>query len=420
MKLHKFKSFINEAILSNDILYPKDGVENRTGKMSPAFMTFDEYFKDLQEGALHKWHPDSAYNQSVEDDSNAYSWVNIDNGNWKKIKTKKYDNIIIDFYQDNEEYQYVSGEDEKDNTIYHDNKELNKKGKITKSYNIAAYHRDEKMVIGAAQNEWNSVLISVLKEYRGLGVADDLEDMYRHYFPHRGTGGVTNSGYKMLKRYHARLVRKYLANGTYSDMVRKGEMTAKRAKEIIDSIDKKRYVRTGTEFSKTYGGSKELMYYIDDSVVIIFDKSIKEAFNRVEPERFTKKLIKCFIYVNQYSKVDYENLFTVYAESDEFLKIGIDMLMSSGIKLSDHWIHKRFDERTIKQINNVFSSEDYNISKGKHYERDLILRIISPKENKYNYQQLKRNSDNWFKNNDKYDEFKNHLMEFAEGIADIN
>ncbi len=419
MKLYKFKSFINEVVTPRDVLYPKHEIEHK-GMTEPALMTFDEYFKELQKGALHAWHPDSAYNHSVEDNRQAYSWVNIKDGKWKRIKTKKYDRIIIDFYQSQEEYSYVAGRNEKDEVVYHDNKELNKKGKITKDYSIVAYHREEDLIIGAAQNEWNSVLISVLKEYRGLGIADDLEDMYRHYFPHRGTGGVTNSGYNMLKRYHTRLVRKYLANGVYSDMVRKGEITTKRVKEITNSIDKKRYISSGTEFSKNYGGSKELMYYLDGSTIIIFDKSIKEALNRIEPERFTKRLIKCFIYANQFNKVDYENLYTVYAENKEFLKIGIDIIMSNGTKISDNWLHKRFDEKTKEQINSVFSDDDYVVTTDKHYEHDKIVRIISPKEIKYNYKQLKRDSDNWFKKNDKYDEFKNHLMEFAEGIADID
>jgi hypothetical protein len=418
MKLYKFKSFINEVVTSRDILYPKGEIEHK-GKKDPALYTWEEYFKDMQEGAMSAWHPDSAYNHSVEDDRQAYSWAHINDGNWKRLKSKKYDKITIDFYQNHEEHSYVSGRNEKDEVVYHDNKELNKKGKITKDYTIVAYHRDEDLIIGAAQDEWNSVLISVLKEYRGLGIADDLEDMYRHYFPHKGTGGVTNSGYKMLKRYHTRLVRKYLQNGIYSDMVRKGEITVSRAKEIVNSIEKKRYVNTGTEFSKNYGGSKELMYYINDSTIIIFDKAIKDAFNREEPERFTKKLIKCFIYANQFKKVDYENLFTVYAENEKFLKLGMDMLMSSGMKLSDYFLNKRFDDKTKEQINKVFEDSDYIIKTDKHYEHDNIVRIVSPKEIKYNFNKLEKDSNAWFHKNDQYEEFQNRLMEFAEGIADI-
>lgn len=417
MKLYKFKSFINEVVTPRSELYPKDKIHH-VHKEDPALFTWDEYFNDMQQGALHKWHDSSAYNYNVN--SNAYSWVNLNDGNWRKIQTKKYDNIVIEFYQNIEERQYVSGRDNDGNLTYRTKEEFKEQGKLMEDYSIVAYHKDEDLIIGAAQDEWGSVLISVLKEYRGLGIADDLEDMYRYYFPNKGTGGVTDSGYKMLKRFHARRVRKYLQNGIYSDMVRHGELTASRAKEIINSIDKKRYVRTGTEFSKTYGGSKELMYYIDDNVVIIFDKSIKEAFDREDPERFTKRLIKCFIYANQFKEVNYENIFTAYAENEQFLKIGIDMLLSAGFGLSDYWIHKRFDKKTAKYMDNIFKNNEYKLLKDKHYEHDRVVRIISLKEDKYNFNKLKRDSTNWFAKNDQHDEFKNRLMEFAEGIADLN
>ena len=418
MKLHKFKYFVNELVTHRSEF-------SRSDKVDPALMTFQEYFNEMQKGALHPYHNDSAYNYTSDDD--AYSWFDIKNSKWKRIKTKRYDNIIIEFYQNQEELSYYKrneddyDRDEKGELIKLDNAELNKKGKITKDYSIIAYHRDQDLAVGAAQNEWGSVLISVLKEYRGLGIADDLEDMYRYYFPERGTGGVTNSGYNMLKRYHARLVKKYLANGIYSDMVRNGEITSKRVKEIVNSIDKKKYVYKGTDFSKKYGGSGEYMYLIDDSCVIIFDISIKEALKRSEPERFTKKLLKCFIYINQFKNdVDYENLFTVYAEDDKYMKIGIDVLLSAGIKISDYFLKKRFDKKTVELINKVFISSDYKLKTEKHYEHDNMVRVISLKKKKYNFEQMKRDSNLWFNKFDKYEEFKNHLIEFAEGVADIN
>lgn len=402
--------------MSRNDLYPKDSIQHE-GKEDPALYTWEEYFKEMQEGALHKWHEDGTYDYDV--DSGAYSWVRLNDGNWKKIQTKKYDNITIEYYQNIEERKYVSGRDENDKLIYRTREELKQKGKLIEDYTIVAYHKDEDIIVGAAQDEWGSILVSVLKEYRKIGIAEDLMDMYMHYFPHKGTGGVTNAGYVALKKYHTRRVRKYLQNGIYSDMVKKGEITLARVKDIINSIDKKRYVKSGTDFSKTYGGSKQLMYYIDDNVVIIFDKSIKNSFEKNEAERFKKRLLKCFIYINQFKKVDYENIFTAYAENENFFKLGMDMLMSSGIKLSDYWINKRFDTKTQEYMGNIFSGDNYKITTDKHYDNDGVVRVAELKSKKYSFNQLRKDSNNWFSSNDKYDEFRNQLMEFAEGIADV-
>ena len=428
--IKKYNLFINEVVTPRDQLYPKHEIEH-WNKVEPALMTFKEYFDSLQKGAGKAWHESSAYNYSLDNHSDGLSKLDTTNKELKLIRSKTIDKIKIDFYQEQTEQKYLALEDdgmthkrdEKGELVYIDNKELNKRGKITKTYNIYAYHAEEGITIGMATNEWGCVLVTVLNEYRNLGIGDELMDLYMHYFPHRSTGGVTDSGYNALKRYHTRLVRKYLANGIYSDLVRKGEITAQRAKEIIESIDKKRYIKTGNEFSKTYGGSGEYMLYLDDSCVIIFDKDIQKMVDKqyITDERFLKKLLKCFIYINQFKEdVDYENLFTVYAEDKKFLKQGIDLLLSSGAKISDYFLDKRFDENTKGLINSIFEDSDYTIIEQEGYMRDTTFRIISPKEIKYDFKSLKNASNRWFRMVDKHEEFKNFLMEFAEGIADTS
>ena len=423
MKILNFKLF-NESIVTRDDLYPKDEIEHKD-MIEPALLTFKEYFSKLQEGPGKKWHEDNVYNYSLDDNIRT---IDINDKKWKRLKRIKVDKIIIDFYQDQTENQYVAYDgndeilrDENGDLIYKDNKELNKNGKITKYYNIVAYHPDEKLVVGSADDEWGCVLITVLKEYRNLGIGEVLIDLYRHYFPHKPTGGVTNAGYNQLKRFHTRLVRKYLENGIYSDMVKKGDITVTRVKEIVNSIEKRKYAKTGNEFSKTYGGSGKLMFILDESYVIIFDKDIQKMVGKEYEinERFIKKLLKCFIYINQFREnVDYENLFTVYAESDEMLKIGLDLLLSSGVKISDYFLNRRFDNNTKELINKLYNNEFYNIEEVEGTNSYEKCRVISAKNSEYNFLSLKKQSDKWFKENDKHEEFRNFLMEFAERIAD--
>ena len=424
--IKKYKIF-NEVATSREQLYPKNEIEH-WNKVEPALMTFDEYFNTLQKGASKSWHKDSAYNYSLDNHSDGLG--KLDTKNVKLIKSIKIDKIKIDFYQDQQEVHILAIDDEgkhkrdeNGELVYIDNKELNKKGKITKRYDIYAYHAEEDLVVGMAINEWGCVLVAVLNEYRNLGIGDELMDLYMHYFPHRSTGGVTNAGYNALKRYHARLVRKYLANGIYSDLVKKGEITAQRAKEVINSIDKKRYIKTGNDFSRTYGGSGEYMLYLDTNCIIIFDKDVQKMMNNhyTVDERFIKKLLKCFIYINQFkNNVDYENLFTVYGENKKFLKQGIDLLLSQGIKISDYFLNIRFDNNTKQLINSIFEDPDYHVTEEEGYKKDTTFRIISAKQIKYDFNDIKSASNKWFKMVDKHGEFKNFLMEFAESIADTN
>lgn len=419
----KYLKKINEVVTPREVLYPRDEIEHKN-RIEPALLTFDEYFKILQEGAMKKYHDDNIYNYSLETNENGFEWRNI--GNYQRIKTKKYDNIIIDFYRDIEEYQYIDRDEEgnpkrDDNGefVYKDNKELNKQGKLTKSNTIIAVHRDEDLVIGFAGDEWGSVLVTILKEYRGIDIGDELIQMYMHYYPYKGTGGVTSYGYRLLKRFHTHLVKKYLQNGIYSYLVRNKEITAERVKEIVNSINKDKIIKKSNEFSKTYGGSGKMMYYIDNNTVVIFDETLVKTINTDLNERFQKRLLKCFIYINQFKQdVDYDNLFTIYAENDKYFKEGLDILLSQGIGISDYFYNKRFDNRMKSMIDKAFKNNDYILSENnKGYDSDF--RIIKLKERKFNFNELKKKADLWFKQNDKYDEFQSLLLEFAEGIADI-
>lgn len=428
-----------EVVIPREELYPRHEIEHKN-MIDPAMLTYQEYFDELQKGAMYKYHNQGTYLYSIENDENRWNY-NLNDGNWKKIKTQKINKLNIEYYkreiklgEESRRYSKTDefGEilrDEKGLAIPADESDyanmrnrLKKEGKLEIEIDFIAYHRDENLIVGIAQDEWNCVLVSVLKEYQGNGIGDTLMDLYMHYYPHKSTGGVTPQGQEALKRFHTRQVKKYLQNGIYSDLVRKGEITAKRAKEIIDSIRKDNNPKTGSEFSKIYGGSGNLMYYLTDNTVIIFDLDIKNMFEKDDnyPERFIKKLIKCYIYLSSFQtdkEFDYLNLWSVYAENENFLKIGLDILLSSGEKISDYYIDKNFDDKTKTMINKVFNSGKYNKKQEKGFLIGQTCNVISEKNKKFNFNELKRDSQMWFKLNDKYSEFENRLLEFADVIT---
>lgn len=421
-----------EAITPREELYPKHEIEHK-GVIEPALMTFGEYFNRLQKGAGHEYHDEGTYAYSIE--SKPWSYINIKDGSWEKIKNQKINRLNIEYYKKIRKINLIKRDkngdylrDKNGNLVPYteeDYKNRKEAGYLTEEIQFCAYHKDENLVIGSVADEWGAVLVSVLKEYQGNGIGDTLLDLYMYYYPHKSTGGVTPQGEKAIKRFHNRLVKKYLQNGIYSDLVKKGEITVKRAKEIIASIDKDDKPKTGSELSKTYGGSGKLMYYLTDNTVIIFDLDIKNMLDKSHnyPDSFMKKLIKCFIYLSSFHtnpEFKYSNLWTVYAEDEKYLKIGLDMLLSSGEKISDYYIDKNFDEKTKTMIKNVFNSGEYIKKEEKGFLIGQKCNVIKEKVKKYNFESLKIDSKKWFKINDKHSEFENHLLEFADSITNEN
>lgn len=425
----KYLLKFNEAIASREELYPKNEIEHK-GVIEPALMTFGEYFDRLQKGSYTEYHDEGTYAYSIE--TKPWYYINVKDGTWEKIKNQKINRLNIEYYKKSSKMNFHKRDPEgeylrdKDNNLISYTEEnyiaRKKAGYLTEEIQFCAYHKDEDLVIGSAADEWNCVLVSVLKEYQGNGIGDTLLDLYMHYYPHKSTGGVTPQGEKAIKRFHDKLVRKYLQNGIYSDLVRKGELTATRAKEIIASIDKDYKPKIGSELSKTYGGSGNLMYYINDSTVIIFDLDVKMMLDKRDnyPDLFMKKLIKCYIYLSTFytnPEFKYSNLWTVYAEDEKYLKLGLDMLLSSGEKISDYYLDKNFDEKTKVLIEKVFNSGNYIKKEEKGFLIGQKCNVIKEKVKKYNFESLKKDSKKWFKMNDKHSQFENHLLEFADSIT---
>jgi len=377
--------------------------------------SWQEYYNEINPG--DKSHDSNAYNYSLAKDEKSFSWADLSDGSWKLVNTKTMGKIEIQYYHKVEERQRGKYDD-KNNFQVSSEEELNKKGLSSFYHTFIAYHPQEKLIVGSAQDEWGATLISVLYEYRGMGIGEYLVKLYRHYYPYKSSGGFTESGYKQFQKYYRHLVSQFLQNGVYSDMVKKGEITIEKVNQILKSAGNL------PQFSKQhksnlpniYNGKGEYSLLIDDNFVIIFDTIIKDLWNTKEledlNERFSSKFIKCFIYANQHREDEkYLSLFTVYATDEKFFKTGIDMLLSTGDGLSDYFLNKRFDDKSKQMIENLFNSSDYNVVQ-KDGER-----IITQKSAKYNMTHLKSLSKSWFKKNDQYNELENFIMEFAEGLA---
>ena len=368
---------------------------NNNKEFDPALLTSKEYLNAINYYSRH--HEDDAYRFKLE----KITKKELKDKGYNLIKNDKIDRIRLEYYdnkKENEEPNYFN-------------------------YIIKAYHSDEEVIVGSIQDEWGAILVWVNDNYKKLGIGETLAKMYSKYFPDKDSGGFSSKGYKLYQKLHATFVKKYLEYGIYSEMVRKGEITTKRVKEIINSIKGVNLEKKEPNIlSKIYGGKGENMVYLADSTIIIFDTFLKEAFDKNlihnMNEMFINKMIKSYVYYNHLSQGDPNvyNIYDIYSDTYEDLKIAFKVLTSDDLGLSNFFINKNFFGKNRFFLEKIFNDNDFLIT-------DSILshdkiKIISNKD-KPNFQIKKdfmKYSDMWFKENDKHDEFQNYLLEYVSAI----
>ena len=87
--------------------------------------------------------------------------------------------------------------------------------------------------VAGAQDEWGAVLIWVAREYRGRRIGPLVGKLYRDENPDKDSGGFTTAGYRNLEQIWSDHVQKALSSGRYTRMVKQGEISKDRVREIL-------------------------------------------------------------------------------------------------------------------------------------------------------------------------------------------
>ena len=209
--------------------------------VDPALMTWREFSRAINSAG--KSHPETAYKTTYE--------INKD----KEYKSKKkYPTLINRFVSNNMEFelresiekgQYVMSDENGDfirdingDLLTFNDEELKILGINPYDISLGIFDMDGVMV-GSAQNEWGTILITVVEEFRGFGFGQILLKKYRELYPKRDSGGFTPRGYGLTKKYHENAVRDYLAKGFYSFLIKNGHITKEKVKEIVSELPKR-------------------------------------------------------------------------------------------------------------------------------------------------------------------------------------
>jgi GNAT superfamily N-acetyltransferase len=383
----------------------------------PFLLTFDEYYKMIN--SMDKYHEESAYNWSYNPDA---KFECRPNSTCTLIRTKNVGNIELKYYMIKEKAQYAKWVNDEFLGPYSD-EELKEMGKDPFIYDIVCTHNN--VTVGGGQDEWGCVLIYVVKEYRGLGIGEELVKMYREIYPYKPSGGLTDSGYQQFKKYYNWLVKRALSSGVYSKLIKKGELTMDRAKEIINSVDKnyKFSEEKKGPLIKFLKGSDGPIYLINKTFVVIFDSSFKDKYQEAFDfgyfeEVFLKNHIHSYV-----SLVDFNGYLQVYAcyGTDKYIREAIAILSNLNTEGIGDYYFRNFEPEIKEILNNIWNNSnlyDKETIEGEGYIDSVPLNVIKPKKNILSLiNTLKQYSNAWFKKYDKYGEIETSVLEAAESLT---
>lgn len=86
--------------------------------------------------------------------------------------------------------------------------------------------------VAQASDEWGATLVMVARELRGRGVGRLLAEVWAELNPSYESGGYTPSGMATATRVWEARVSAFLSRGWYTELVKRGRLTAARAREI--------------------------------------------------------------------------------------------------------------------------------------------------------------------------------------------
>jgi len=392
-----FKNWLNEATRK----YVEKVVD-------PALLTQSEYYKLVN--PRDAYHDSSAYQTSLED--NQYRKkedfpkllnTKIINGIKFEFRLQIEDKVNWNVAKTDKEGNSLKGPD--GGLVY-----LTEKEKIdrykgldnNKRYNYSVGVFTEEGWVGGSQDEWGAMLIMVVHEYKKFGLGTEIGKIARSFHPDKDSGGFTPDGYRMFQRVHSEYVREYMNSGMYSHLVKTKQLSAERAKEIIDSINPR---SKKTQKNLNSNDPNDWLLFADGDCFILYDKKLKDVIDD-EDHFFKEKMIKGTILARESS-----DIYRIIYFGGETQEIKKQMITLSAMRAAYYKL-----PLAVELEDSIF----IDTSKIKIIERDTVkpgfkshlVYYQGPIVNTENLGQKEKQFRNKF---DKYEEFSVKMQELAYG-----
>jgi hypothetical protein len=386
--------------------------------VDPALMTFAEYKKIVNPSS--KYHPE-AYDMSV-DQMNSDRGVSYHKKDWPKLinqfKVHGLEFEVRESATDRWESNYckvgADGElvrDESGMVMYMDRDEVAAMfpGAERYRYEHAIFDVSNGKMVANTQDEWNCLLVMVAREYRKFGLGTKLVKIHRDVYPTRDSGGMTQGGYANIQRVHALHVREYLSSGMYSHLVKSGQLTAEKVKEIVASIGdtgkNKNHVQMDLDVSDT---SKWLLI-ADASRAILYHQGFYDYDHDGDESGYWSER-----FILGYATIGGSNnpfIFRLYGASDRIKSFMLEVMLNT--ELGDKIALDPEERKLLDRLGDKLNVQEYPRSP-RPKANEMQCWLDTPT---MNWQAMVMHEKRVRKQFDKYDEYLNRLEEMAHGMA---
>lgn len=386
---------------------------------NPALHTFKEYYDMISDG---KFHDDGAYSINLER-FNEYNKADNFEYMINRFKLHGREFLLKESREDRWEFSlYKRDKDgeiqrkENGDIVYLSMEEKQQKIPEDKRWIIQHAIIDSKtgMKVAATQDEWGCVLVSVANEYKGLGLGQKLLDHHRKINPLGWSGGHTPQGYNAFTRSYQKMVKDAMVSGLYSKMIKKGEMTVQRAREIIKSAhitkkDVEQYNIENGRIGKSRGWGEKLTYKEEmkdkfdkgldldfsnpddlmihisesDNTAILYSKKfykiLQEKSGDELVDRFMDEGIAGYVYLGANYGTDTAPLFYhVHGEKSKHKSLLIEILLNSNLNENVRIAEEDYHLLSSKILDNCeLINEDNGMTELKMVKRTIDKSVIN-------------------------------------------
>lgn len=374
--------------------------------VDPALMTFDEYRSIVDPD--RKSHPSESYQTNIDKLNSFHSPSDYENllntitrnGIVFEIREHAHDRRDGKYVKTDQSGNIIRDKDDKAMFMTADEIAIMIPEEKRFSYEYAVVDKEKEHVVAVTQDEWGTVLVMTAEEYRGFGFAALVAKLKYTAHPTKSSGGFTSAGFATFRRMHSEMVRDYVSSGMYSHLVNTGVMTAKRAKEIIDSVSMKRSAKNPVNLNTS--NPRDWLVMINDSVsyAIIYDKKIYELpEDKLDDNFWIERFIKGSISIDGREPYHVAGI----AGDSKIMKVLLEIMLNGEI--GSPLIFDRNEYSLVKDLSGL----EVTKSAGDNF-------LVTLNKPTLDLQKLSNVETRYRKMHDKYEEMAIRIQELADAM----
>ena len=384
---------------------------NNPRMIDPALLTSEEYLQIVDPD--RKTHPNDSYSWTVEN-MNSDGRQEKTSDYPKLLRRIKLSGLNIEIRLKSElkkfckigpdgEYLRIDGQ-----LQHYSPEEVTRMGFRGYYYTVAAFSDD--MKIGTVQDEWGCVLVSVAEEYRGIGLGTILQKLARTMEPDKPSGGFTPAGLAGFLRVHREFVRDALKDNVYLRLVKAGQLSLERVREIVGSAHVNLRSKPSTKNLSTTNQKDWLLHVSSHGTFVLYDRKIRELYDDETMDHFCWKMILGAANITINKRLNGEDIGVLMLFGGDTLKIKQLMIKLALSYAARENVPLYLEENELPFIAN-FAETVGKLDNRTGFRRQLV-RLTQPP---LDYEKMGMADKIFRKSFDRYGEFATRILEYGHG-----